>query len=161
MSLPTGSSVLAHRTQKGVTRVLLMPDGRHLVTACGDGLVRVFLADTCECVHVLKGHSGPVAGLAGLGGDLFVTGGANLDCFLNVWEASTGKRLFHRQLESWPDSVVGEMWALAAVDDTCFVVGVEVCAWFSFFLYLWCLARLRSLLTVLPVSISVVRRTPV
>lgn len=142
MSLPDYSTVLDHPTQKGVTCVLRMsfPGGERIVTACGDGLVRIFAPGTRACLHVLEGHSGPVAALAELGGGVFVTGGANLDCYLCLWRVETGERLFRRRLESWPQSVVGEMWAIAAVDEESFVVAVEVGDW-SLFLFVWGVGR--------------------
>lgn len=125
MALPASSKVLAHSTQRGVTGILIMPGGR-VVTACADGLVRIFSQGSLNCLNILRGHSGPISALAHLGGELFVSGGANLDCYLCLWRADTGERLYRRRLDSWPQSVVGEMWAIARIDDANFAVAVEV-----------------------------------
>jgi WD40 repeat protein len=74
-----------------VWRVVALPGGERIATASWDSAVRLFFADTGDCLHTLIGHSGWVGGLAALGGDVL----ASSDEYgvVILWDAVSGDRL--------------------------------------------------------------------
>jgi hypothetical protein len=111
-----------HAATESVRRIVPLPDGRRVVTACYDGAVRVFCAATGERTHELAGHEGAAgaAALAALGGDIVASGGgACRDDKIITWAAAAGARL---------ETVAaggGGVCSIAALGDDRFAVGTR------------------------------------
>ena len=72
-----------------VTRVVFSPDGRHLATACKDGLIRLWNASNGELVRVIGGHDRGALGLAYHPSGSKIAS-AGLDSLIKVWDPATG-----------------------------------------------------------------------
>jgi WD40 repeat protein len=72
-----------------VLAVVIHGDGRRVVSAAHDGLLRVWDIRTGECLHTLAGHTGGVRTVAIHGDGLRVISGSD-DSTLKVWDINTG-----------------------------------------------------------------------
>jgi WD40 repeat protein len=74
-----------------VSRVVALPDGERIATACNDSAVRVFSTDTGDCLHNFTGHRGWVVGLAALSDEVLTSIDAN--GLVILWDAAYGDQL--------------------------------------------------------------------
>jgi WD40 repeat protein len=98
-----------------VSCVIRLPEDDRLVTASHDKHVRIYCSATSECLSTLAGHAGRVQSLAALGGSLVASGDSTGE--LRVWDVSDGACLLAL-------CVSGEIWAVTALNDRRFVLGV-------------------------------------
>jgi WD40 repeat protein len=72
-----------------VNRAVWTPDGRHVLTACADGLARLWDAETAKATGIEFRHAGGVTAIAiSRDGTRVATGGA--DGTARVWDLATG-----------------------------------------------------------------------
>jgi WD40 repeat protein len=78
------------RADMGRGQVALLPDGRHALTARGDGTLVLWDLESGRALRDFRGHTGPVWGLAVTpDGKRAVSAGA--DGTLRVWDVATGQ----------------------------------------------------------------------
>jgi WD40 repeat protein len=68
------------------------PDGRRLVTACGDSAVQVYDLATRRRIHRLEGHVGPVLE-AEVSPDGRIIASASDDTTIKLWDMATGREI--------------------------------------------------------------------
>lgn len=73
-----------------VTDVIFRPDGKYLLTACRDGVIRIWDIIREECIESLYGHQGPVKGLAWQPGGVLIASCSD-DCTIRIWDSQTFK----------------------------------------------------------------------
>lgn len=114
----TGQALEGHTDS--VNCVLVLPESHLIVTACRDGHVRVYSpSGDGACLRAFKAHTGGVASLGQLGGDILVSGGYEDGC-VSTWKASTGDALECFQLNERYRMVL----KIVAVKAGCFLARV-------------------------------------
>lgn len=88
-----------------VRRIVPMPDGLRVATACDDNNVRVYSVDTGDLLDTLRGHTHAVSGLSALGGDILLSIG--LQATLRVWDVSRRECLFTANVKGVATAVLG------------------------------------------------------
>jgi WD40 repeat protein len=88
--------------ERPVTDLVFQPDGRHVLVASDDGVVRVIDSPTARIESTLRGARLPGPGVASLGPDRAVRVGAGerapnqaLSGEVIAWDLTTGKTLYH------------------------------------------------------------------
>lgn len=97
-----------------IRRIAWSPDGKFLASPAGDGTIRIWAADTGECLRVLRGHEGVVYSAAWApDGRQIVSGGE--DGLLNYWNPISGKRLHSVEFSGWVNCLSWSVTGLLAV----------------------------------------------
>ncbi|KAJ3082717.1 hypothetical protein HK102_001496 [Quaeritorhiza haematococci] len=81
------------RHEGSVTAVAFSPDGRYLLTAGDDQMVRVCELETGQEVHALSGHKGMIFGLAVSPDSRYAVSGCG-DETAKVWDLQSGKEVW-------------------------------------------------------------------
>jgi WD40 repeat protein len=101
-ALPEGAAALPHHGF--VASLAFTPDGKTLISASGDGLVRLWDTSTHKERHLLQGHKGAALSLSlNRDGRTLASGGQ--DGTVRLWDLRDGKEL--RRLEGHRGDVTG------------------------------------------------------
>jgi len=104
VDLDTNKEVQWFRHKSRVGQMAFTPDGKALVTACGDGIVRLWDAATGAVVRQFqreKAWPGFDTLAISPDGKQIAAGGDHHDPVVHVWEASTGKLLYQLTAQSY------------------------------------------------------------
>jgi WD40 repeat protein len=113
--VPRGTVALRHGGF--VSAVLFTPDGKEFISGSGDGLIRIWDAETGKELRRLDGHKGGVLSLSlTRDGRTLASGGA--DQAARLWDLRVGKELRVLRRERWDVAAValspdGRLLALA------------------------------------------------
>jgi WD40 repeat protein len=88
----TGKELHCLRHNTRVDQAVFLPDGRHVVSGGYDGLVRLWDVKTGKQIRTLRGHKGPVDGVA-ISPDGRRIASASQDRTARLWNAETGEEL--------------------------------------------------------------------
>src|SRR5581483_9917490 len=86
-----GRSDVTYKHPAMVHSVALSTDGRFLACGLKDQTIRVWDVATKQELTTLRGHSGPVFGLAFVGGSASLISGGN-DRYVRVWNATANQQ---------------------------------------------------------------------
>ena len=103
--LPPGVKLV--RTLQGHTdsieRIAWSPDGRMLASPSNDGTIRMWNAETGECLHTLEEHKGTVTTSVAFHADGRTLASGSSNGTIELWDAASGRLL--RTLKGHADSV--------------------------------------------------------